>query len=532
MNINRKNRKKRLLIVLAGMFLLPGGCQLREPDRETAKETADSAIETETKKQTGTAQTTENATESETENAAVSVWTMEALRERYPDKTILTWVSMDALNPPSLTVSDDVIEAVNEYLVETGADFVLCYEIFSESEYEQEINSRIAEGNAPDIICGGAGMIEGGTVRALRNDWLLELDDYLNTEEGKALWDAFPEKYWKTLRFEHHYYGVVSFVENTDYAYFVNKSLMEKYDITEEMLEKCPVSQLGDILQTVQAGEGDTYRLLANLSADIAGYSPIMEKHDNESDALVLPLGEETAQAVNLFEDAEAVNWFRVVAEYNQSGYLQGSDQYFIYLRKTSRLDNADDWKQVLKENFGGEDNIEVIYYSSGVLYPKGTIVGVCAASQHQEQALQALTLAMTDQTITDLLVYGTGSEEYTNEDGYVTKNNYNVMNALQYGNLFIRSPQEYEKDFPENYRYDVINETYLSPQAGVIFDLEEYAEQISQIQQIVNGYSGLFSGTYADVDATLAELNEKLHEAGIDEVLEEINRQLAEAKE
>ncbi len=474
----------------------------------------------------------QNTIENDLASPITSVWTREKLQETYPDHTVLTWVTCDMAGA-AMSVSDEVIEAVNEYLVRQGADFVLCFETYAESQYEVALNNRIAENDAPDLICGGLCQLEYGVVRELRNGWLLELDEYLKTPDGRALWEAFPENYWKTMKYEGHYYGVTSVVDNTDQAYFVNKSMMEQYGITAQMLADCSLSELGDILQKVKDGEGEKCRLLAlsNSIYDMEGYMPITEKNDISSDALVLPLGEDSARAVNLFEEPEAAEWFKTLGEFYLSGYMQEAEKCFIYVMQTSRLRNQAGWKEILQAYFGSEDNIEIVYFGPGALYPKGTLTGVCASSRHQEQALQALTLAMTDPVITDLMLYGTEEEDYKNPEGFVTKENYDILNAMQYGNLFIRSFQEYEKNLPQNYRFDVVNEAYVTPQAGMMFDLEAYSDQISQIQTIVGDYRGLFSGTIQDVDGALEELNKRLHEAGIDEVLRELNRQLANAE-
>jgi hypothetical protein len=64
----------------------------------------------------------------------------------------------------------------------------------------------------------------------------------------------------------------------------------------------------------------------------------------------------------------------------------------------------------------------------------------------------------------------------------------------------------------------------------GVYLDLQDQAENIAALQNIVKEYQGLFEGTYADVDQTLKKLNDALYSAGLKEVLEEANLQLRAA--
>ena len=115
---------------------------------------------------------------------------MEDLRKDYPDKKILVWAYDNAL-----IITPSVNKALNSALVDKGYEFVILFEELDVLVYEDSIDKMIEEGNSPDIICGGlgdAGTLQG-TYRAVKKEWLLELDSYLDTE-GKALKDIYPEK--------------------------------------------------------------------------------------------------------------------------------------------------------------------------------------------------------------------------------------------------------------------------------------------------------------------------------------------------
>ena len=61
----------------------------------------------------------------------------------------------------------------------------------------------------------------------------------------------------------------------------------------------------------------------------------------------------------------------------------------------------------------------------------------------------------------------------------------------------------------------------------GKELDLSEMTEELEQIKSIYDQYGGLFFGEYSDVEATIEEANGRLEQAGITDVIEEINRQL-----
>jgi len=55
----------------------------------------------------------------------------------------------------------------------------------------------------------------------------------------------------------------------------------------------------------------------------------------------------------------------------------------------------------------------------------------------------------------------------------------------------------------------------------------EKYGERLNTINRITNEYEDLFAGKEEDTRAKAAEMNQKLKEAGIDEVLEWIEENL-----
>ena len=63
-----------------------------------------------------------------------------------------------------------------------------------------------------------------------------------------------------------------------------------------------------------------------------------------------------------------------------------------------------------------------------------------------------------------------------------------------------------------------------ISPICG--FWYFDNAETWTELAKIEAEYEGLWFGEYEDVDATLAELNAKLYEAGLQTLLDDINAQ------
>ncbi len=67
------------------------------------------------------------------------------------------------------------------------------------------------------------------------------------------------------------------------------------------------------------------------------------------------------------------------------------------------------------------------------------------------------------------------------------------------------------------------------SEAVGFAFDVRGYEELYGAVQEAVKDHSYLY---YSSVEEDLATLRSELKEAGIDELLEEVNRQYSEWKE
>ena len=73
----------------------------------------------------------------------------------------------------------------------------------------------------------------------------------------------------------------------------------------------------------------------------------------------------------------------------------------------------------------------------------------------------------------------------------------------------------------------EIYGQMYVPTILGTYLDMTYLSEKINNINAIIDQYAkGLFEGSYEDVDAILAELNQKLDSAGIQEILDELNRQ------
>jgi putative aldouronate transport system substrate-binding protein len=502
-------------------------------ESEEVAETTSAASQPDTTGSTDGTDGTDGSDEEVTEKLSV-----EKLEKKYPGKTVLTWVYNDVVS-----ITPEINLKINDLLVQKGCDYVLYFYSVPETLFERKVNAMINGGNTPDLICasvGAAGTYQG-TYRAYQNGWLLDLEDYLQTEEGKKLWEAVPEACWQASMVDGEYLGVCTMLPVcSDAAYYVNKDLMEQYGLTEEDFMNRTPAELGELLALVQEENVCALDMDGSIT-DVVNVQTIVENRGYQSDAIVISNDDQDAQAENIFANDNAVAWFRAVADYRQKGYLAGTGEeekqtvpqnFFISLGADNRFDSAyaDRIIALLHSTYPEAGEIAVIPYDTMPLTTYfNSISGVCSASGHQQEALAALTMTMTDREISDLLLYGIEDEHYElDENGKI--NPFDIISwgySMYFGNTLVSTPTVNEPDNKE----EVFGEAFASMKEtavlGKYVDLTDYADQVEMIQEITEEYAGLWNGAFEDVDGTLAEACEKLEAAGIQEILDAVNAQL-----
>lgn len=464
---------------------------------------------------------------------AVSKSMEEQIRAKYPDKTVLVWVYNDAL----VTIPDHVNQKLNELLVNAGKDYVIVLLQKKQAMFEMQINGQIASGNAPDLITAGIGAngTSQGTYQAYQNGWLEDLTDRLQADDENQLWNSIPEPLWAASRVEGKYLGVSTYLPvSSELAYYVNEDYMKELGISEEELQNCAITDLEPYLKLVDT---ENYVALDNQNSVVPGFDPVVEVYGNQSCAFVVSNKTEKGKAENLFENEEVKHYCEAMSDYRKNGYLykkqDSRKNFLIYNAGIDEFSSVrDDWViQEIRKRYPQAGNIIKIPYQYCSLTTQfNSITGICAASGQKDAAYDALSTIMGNRAFSDLLLYGTEENDYTlTEEGKALTDGREGINSMYFGNTLLSTPTIYEPDNKYELYAEILTSMRRSSVLGQYVELTERKDIIEQINRIVEEYDGLFDGTLDDVPEALRELNSRLKEAGIDEVLEEINRQINE---
>ncbi|AWP26374.1 ABC transporter substrate-binding protein [Paenibacillus sp. Cedars] len=445
---------------------------------------------------------------------------------------------------------DKDLQLVNDKINEIMARKIgvtITYVKVSWLEYEDRLNTLISAGSPFDIA-----FAPDYATTAMRGAWL-KLDDYL-TGIGKDMYDAIDPTFWQGVRMnDGSIYGVPT---NKELAvrdhWMYPASIVNKHNI--DITQYNTLESLEPLLRMIRQEEPayipmELDRDSQNFFA-LHGYEYIL----NHKLPLMVQSLDPAAQVVNIFETKEARQVLDTLRRYYKEGFINKD----AALREPGALKRG---AKVFWKSSGGGPLSETTWSKDRgyklVAHPvtpntvtteavRGGIMAVNANTKHPVECIKFLNLLNTDPEIRNLFNYGIESVHYTlDEQGQVvliTDKNSNddavpdtpasSYSGVQYtqGNWFILktmggdNPEPLDKwDQFRKYNDGVVNSTVL----GFTPDLSSLTAQTANIEMVWQKYyPSLMTGS-VDVDTILPKFNEELKQAGMDEVRQEVQKQL-----
>ncbi|MBE5949360.1 MAG: hypothetical protein E7261_10070 [Lachnospiraceae bacterium] len=440
-------------------------------------------------------------------------------------------------------VDPRIYEKFNELLVNKyGCDFTVEFRGYRTSkaeDYQKEIRALQISGEQVDIFDTGVGTIDvGNTYDTAIADGLLEpLDNWLGTEYGKKLWSSYPEKIWTRVCRNGEYYGVLNH-ENTlsEPKILINSKYIKDERDVENIKTIEDVFSFIDSLGEIEDGVIPLIADLDSLYGFEEGYSfytCILGRENNGK-----------WEAYFALEDEEYLSYITKMREY---GIAKGISQSvaktlgkFVVMIGGMRQSEYSGHSIKVKENSESSEYKELEVYECASTtgwfeYLHNAVVGIASWSEYKEEALQLLALIASEPELSNLLAYGLEGVHYTIEDGRVVYLDYDynkgrVFNeTFAYGNYMITAPSGLET----SNKISTFNSYNIK--LGIAsknnIDLSAYNTLKFKIDLIYTNkdYANwLYKDNYMEL---LEEMRSKMKTEGIDELINEINRQLDEVQ-
>lgn len=465
------------------------------------------------------------------------------IKNKYPDKTILIWASEQQVRYE---------EEVNEYLAESGCDYVIC---FKNLMYDLEINNTITDENGKwttsyskefekcfnnsdqiDIVSTEMMYIGyDGFINAyqyfINHGWLLPIDEYLeNSEAGKEFYNSAPKNYWESLRYNKHIYGfdgsTCCFRRTLGYEF--NADLCKQLKIDFNDFKGSYIDTLNKIFDICQKND----LMFSTICMD---YVPSYTEYDFLTSGVYI---NNEGKAENIYENKEIEKLYDLIADSFHKGYNTNnpgtidSDHFLGITRQRicgeylSDGIKLNDFFSSISSISEQKESYQIFPKCFNKIFAPTSATGICTSSKHPELAFNALAKIMTDKKLNNLICYGT---DYEIVDNCISpKGHYNTMDV---GNRFVEMPMNgFEFSDVSDRLETAFKNSTVSKYVDFAFDTSKVYNQVRDTEKIISEIKTDFpSEKYTTGKDYLKKLNKKLYDAGMQDILDEANRQLAE---
>ncbi|MCD8134095.1 MAG: extracellular solute-binding protein [Clostridiales bacterium] len=531
----RRAKKRMLAVILAlctGMSLAAGCGQNEEYD------SADSVFS----EQTEEATETENQLYISVVGNTLDAYIKNLESVETPPDTLIVYTET--------VYSDSVVMQLNELLYENGYDFQVQMrqipsELFDDVTPTELLAAMREENIAADIIPAYSRYVR----EAAAAGELADLTEYLETEAGNDLKDVLSDQVYEIAGYQDGVFAVGNLYAPEPAGWAANTELMEKYGLTADDLAK-PLTELEDVFARVTEGEkeNESFAAFSFVPVYLTCNLPVWTY------SLSFPIGywtdgeEEEIRVVNLFDTEEMRKLAGTMNDYYQKGYIresgdQTAEEDFLMQADFNgfpicRSDSLDTWT-----NVNGIILTRIPYYEQDTTALNYELSCIAQSSGHQDEAFAFLNFIYTDQDAANLLRYGIENEDYavTNEGVEMEglESEYTVFHK-SLGSVFASSViTPFETSGKTEINMDTLSTVKSNPLYGFTFDASAVAEEAAAVTELYldnNAMRGIFlfepSDNMFDVsdwEEYYDSFNDALKEAGIDAVVEEMNRQIQE---
>lgn len=424
-----------------------------------------------------------------------------------------------------------VLEAANEYTAEkigVTVDMIM----IDWGDYDQKMQTVISSGEEYDIAftCSWA----ANYAQNAADGAFVDITEMM---EGSELEEVIHPAFIEGAKIDGSLYAVPTNKEVAEqWVYVFNQELCDKYGIDPTTVDS--LDDLEPMFEVIKANEPEVTCMA------FTPILPVANIYDDNSPFAVPFEGED--EIVNKYELPQVQEQLYIMRDYYEKGYLpadvattdypfpfEGPQNWFV--RKEMYQPGAEE----MWERQAGYD-LTVVPITETPIITTGSVTGsmnaISVTSDHPEEAFEYLTLLNTDPYLRTLLDYGIEGVHYEDADGdgliewLPAHENYS-MPSFALGNMFILPL--FETDPSDKWeQFEAFNNSaVVAPSCGFYFDPSEVQNEVAAISSVAAEFAPTLMYGCVDTDEYLQKMNDKYEEAGIDKVLEEMNKQYDEWK-
>lgn len=429
---------------------------------------------------------------------------------------------------------DSVMAAVNEKLAPHGLQLDL--QIVEFGDYDQKMQLISAARQDCDIMWVSSWLNRYDN--NISNGAIMAIDEYL--PEVPEL-DALLSNYWQYLKVGGKLYGVPVLQIMADQPGIVfDRALVEKYDIDVTTVKD--YRDLDAIFEIIAENEPGIYPAANNSptydmqfwNEETGEYDLYPKIEDYYIDTETMQVMETEAR-LGIERDLAAKRREWAVKGWMHPDIATMTDKDSVWtsgkaFAKYSRVKpgNVAEWMRGYKLDVI-EQPIGEAYISVGSV--QSTINAIASSSKHPVEALKLLELVNTDVELYNMIIFGLEGQDYerVDETHIATIDGAYGVGAWTIGNQFNAYLTVEQEDGIWEETIALNESATPDPLGDFVFDRSNVESQMANIYAIREEYKPILDYGLDEADKTIDEREAKLATAGQDEVIAELNRQLAE---
>lgn len=438
--------------------------------------------------------------------------------------------------PPTDVAS--VEEAANK-LMKDKLNATIKLNFIDWGSYDDKMKLLIASGESFDL-CFTSAWVNLFAPNVARGAFL-PLNDLLD-KYGPDIKATIPEKLWAGASSKGKIYAVINYqIEAARKGYSIRKDLLDKYKFDISNIKK--PADIEPFLKLIKDNEvGITPYLSDPYSISIMNtFESGWLFESIATQATYYRVKDPEFKVINILEQPEIVALLKERREWYNKGYLRkdamsikdlfaevGTGKYAVIEEGSIKPGGVAEFKT----KFGYEVvqvPIENPYVPNGA--SAGTLTSISASSENPERAMMFLNELFANKELANTFMFGVEGKHYTkNDDGTISvieDGGYNPGISWQMGNQFNAFYTKGQELDTWDQTIKLNNEAEASPIDGFTFDSEPVKADVSKVDAVYSEFVTALSSGGIDTDKLLTNVNKKLKDAGIDNVIAEMQKQL-----
>lgn len=428
-----------------------------------------------------------------------------------------------------------VVEELNKIFREkVGAELEI--KRIDPGDYGQKMMTIIAAGEEFDMMHSAP---RYGYYENVARGAYLPLDNLLQ-EYAPKTYENMRSEFWDAARVDGKIYGIVNRqIFGRQSGLWVRKDIYDTLDLASRNVKT--LQDINDILPEVaelaKDGEETIYINRVGLFGDALTYFGL-DPLDN--DIGTIAIGDDNPVAVNRYATEAYAEYAKMMEQWYEAGYINKAAP----TRESNRDFTTTGKILTVWNNYkpGCEFEVNTIFGAEMVYLPIeepfvntqnviATMTSISQTSKNPEKAMQILELVNTDPAVYNLLVNGIEGKHYNkvaeNKIEPVADSGYAPNCGWMVGNQFNAYLMPGQEDGVWEKTIEVNNTATVSSLMGLSIDLSTVKNEYVQCKSVLDEYLPVLNTGAVDAEQYLAEMLNKLEEAGIQKILDEENKQI-----